>query len=93
MIGFEGCSDQQPERVLLDSGTELDASVRTALKRGHFQKYQYGDCMPASYFATLLGLHLGTGTKTVLVLNDAGKDRLCALLQVSAAGVHASDSL
>ena len=38
VLGFEGCSDQQPARVLLDSGSVLDESVMKALKINLYQK-------------------------------------------------------
>lgn len=91
VLGFDGGSQFVP-RVIFDScDVEVDANIRKKLKYKSHNKY--GHCEPVAYFNSLSGLRLRPRTEEVLVLNGAGKDRLCALLQVSAAGVHASDSL
>ena len=91
VLGFQGCSTQLPARVLLDTGSALRDSTRTTLKKGPYGKY--GALVPASYFDSLVGLRLIARTQKVLVLNATGKERLRHLTQVTAAGVHASDSL
>ena len=91
VTGFNGGSLFVP-RVIFDAcDVLLPASVTKALKAPLHNKY--GHIVPVSTFNTLKGLRLRCQTETVLVLNSTGKDRLCALLQVSATGVHASDSL
>ena len=91
VTGFNGGSLFVP-RVIFDAcDVLLPTSVRKALKAPLHNKY--GHIVPVSTFNSLKGLRLRCQTETVLVLNSTGKDRLCALLQVSAAGVYASDSL
>ena len=91
VLGFNGDRQLVPRVIFDSSDVSLDASVKQKLKRARQNKY--GHCEPVAYFNSLSGLRLRPRTEEVLVLNDAGKDRLRALLRVSAAGVHASDSL